>query len=635
MAAPPPSAPPAALPPPALQFASLYVGDLHPDTTEAVLYEHFQTIGKVASCRVCRDGISRKSLGYGYVNYYNVDDAEKAMDELNYSSIKGRCCRVMWSQRDSSLRKEATGNIFVKNLSEAIDNKALHDTFSIFGHILSCKVQTDATGKSKGYGFVHYESDEAAKQAIERVNGMEVGGQQVFVGPFLKRSELESSNPDQFTNLYIKNLPEAWDDAAIADKFKEFGEVTSSVIMHNTDGKRFALVNFKEPSAAKEAIESLHRKPLSEFGGEVEDGAKDSSTAADTEAPDTEEKTAGESKQEEFPSNLLYVQRAQTKAERREQMLKERMSGKPGGKGERSGVRICVRNLNEDMTSEKLSELFEPHGQVLSSWVKADEAGKCLGFGFIHMSVMEEATKAIAELHLHVVDGKPLNVVLAERKNKKDEQAGKGVKGKGKQDKNGKGKEKGKGKGTEGKGKSFPGMLPLGPRPQMPLMPMMPPGAPLPGFPPGALPPGYPPMVGVRPNAYTLPPAMAANRPQGTAPAPMFPTAMPSSLVGMPQLMRPPMMPPAGMPAAPPPGVRPPLTREMLAQMPPQFQKQHLGERLFPLIRGLLRDRSDMAAKVTGMMLELDNLLLVDLLDNEKALQKKINEAVRVLDKQK
>jgi len=623
----PASAPPPAVDnkAPALQFASLYVGDLHPETTEAVLYEHFATVGKVASCRVCRDGITRKSLGYGYVNYYNVDDAEKALDDLNYSQIKGRCCRVMWSQRDSSLRKEATGNIFVKNLSEAIDNKALHDTFSIFGHVLSCKVQTDATGKSKGYGFVHYESDEAAKQAIERVNGMEVGGQQVFVGPFLKRSELENSDPDVFTNLYVKNMPETWDDAAVADRFKEFGEIVSSIIVHHTDGKRFALVNFKETAFAKAAIESLHRKPLSELGVEASDVAKPLPAT-----PDGEGNAAVESKEEEeFPSDLLYVQRAQTKAERREQMLKDRMNGKQNGK-ERSGIRICVRNLDEDMTSEKLQALFEPHGQVVSSWVKTEDDA-CVGFGFIHMALMEEATKAIAELHLHVVDGKPLNVVLAESRKKKDDDKGKG---KGRQERNAKGKDKGKGKGKD-KGKGLAGMLlPGGPRP---LMPPFPPGAPLPGLAPGGFPPGFPLMVGqpgMRPATYTLPPAMAAGRPQGAV---GMPPAMPPA--GMPPLLRPMMMPggalfPPGAlsPSAAP---RPPLTKELLAQMPPTFQKQHLGERLFPLIRGLLKDRADMAAKVTGMMLELDNLLLVNLLDNEKSLRDKINEAVRVLDNQR
>merc|ERR1719482_862609 len=130
--------------------ASLYVGDLHSDVTEALLCDIFNAVGPVASIRVCRNAVTRRSLGYAYINYHNVVDAERALDTMNYTLIKGKPCRLMWSHRDPSLRKSGVGNIFVKNLDESIDHKALYDTFSLFGNILSCKVASDYDGQSQG-----------------------------------------------------------------------------------------------------------------------------------------------------------------------------------------------------------------------------------------------------------------------------------------------------------------------------------------------------------------------------------------------------------------------------------------------------------------------------------------------------
>jgi polyadenylate-binding protein len=405
------------------QFASLYVGDLNQDVTEAMLYEVFNSVGPVGSIRVCRDNVTRRSLGYAYVNFHAVADAERALDTLNYSSIKGRACRIMWSQRDPSLRKSGAGNIFVKNLDRSIDNKALYDTFSLFGNILSCKVQCDREGKSQGYGFVHYETDEAAKQAIERVNGMQIGDKTVEVALFVKNTDRDQ--PEKaFTNLYIKNLPADCNDDKIKELFGGYGAITSCCVMADPKGRNFAFVNFENTDDAKKCVEEMHGKDLRTD----EEKAK----AAEDKGEDDKDDDDGK----------LYVQRAQTKQERA-RAFKQQSAAREGAATSTAaaGVNLYVKNLDDSTDDDSLKALFEQFGTVTSVSAVKDEGGKCKGFGFVSFQSPDDATKAVTEMHLKVVKGKPLYVGLAEKKEARAERlrsrynvagpGGKGGKGKG------------------------------------------------------------------------------------------------------------------------------------------------------------------------------------------------------------
>ncbi|CAH1249413.1 MID2 [Branchiostoma lanceolatum] len=71
-----------------------------------------------------------------------------------------------------------------------------------------------------------------------------------------------------------------------------------------------------------------------------------------------------------------------------------------------------------------------------------------------------------------------------------------------------------------------------------------------------------------------------------------------------------------------------PLTAAILASVPSQERKQMLGERIFPIVE---ESQPNLAGKITGMLLEIDNAELLHLLDSRESLNAKVTEAVAVL----
>ncbi|KAL6219748.1 hypothetical protein ACLB2K_007507 [Fragaria x ananassa] len=87
-----------------------------------------------------------------------------------------------------------------QNLSDGIDNVALQDMFRKFGNVLSCKVAMFEDGKSKGYGFVQFETEESTLAATNKLNGFTVADKQLCDDVQEKHRVIGSGAMDEYKN---------------------------------------------------------------------------------------------------------------------------------------------------------------------------------------------------------------------------------------------------------------------------------------------------------------------------------------------------------------------------------------------------------------------------------------------------
>ena len=80
--------------------------------------------------------------------------------------------------------------LYVGNLSYQSEQEGLHALFAQFGEVVSAVILSDRdTGRSRGFGFVEMESDDAAEAAIQALNGTEFDGRTLKVNEARERSD--------------------------------------------------------------------------------------------------------------------------------------------------------------------------------------------------------------------------------------------------------------------------------------------------------------------------------------------------------------------------------------------------------------------------------------------------------------
>ena len=606
----------------------------------------FNAVGPVSSIHVCRDAVTRRSLGYAYVNFQSQADAEKALDGMNYTPIRGRPCRIMWSQRDPALRKSQSNNVFIKNLNPTIDNQMLFDTFSMFGNILSCKVVTDrATGASKGFGFVHFEFPEAADEAISKINGMVIADKEVYVAKLIKRQERPSI--DAWTNCYVKGIPLHWDDDRLKLEFETHGPISSCVVMKTPEGgsKGFGFVDFNDHESAAACVEAMNgkrfatelgEKAIAEGGSldEDEPAAAESKTTTTEGGDDDDDDAAVEKSTSEKPkkTTTLFVARAQKKSERERELTSkfEKLSEERAAKYQ--NINLFVKNLDESIGDDELREAFSPFGTITSAKImrdttdhssgETDAEGNVVfpskGFGFVCFSSPEEASLAVTEMNGKMIGNKPIYVALAQRKEARRQQ----LEVRHNQRNNlARGMPLPNPMGFPGAAQMFYGQAPGRggfAQPQFAANGMQ--------------------MMGGRP----IQPQQGGRQPQMQQQQQFRGGNAPYAEGGRAAANRRPRQ--AGGVAGRPAGAqgargvavkqsRPqapePLTAAALANATEEQQKNMIGERLYPLIQ---RSQPELAGKITGMLLEMDNPELLHLLESPDALNAKVSEAIHVLE---
>ncbi|KAK6936139.1 RNA recognition motif domain [Dillenia turbinata] len=343
---------------------SLYVGDLHPDVTETQLNVVFSSFANFLSSVVRRDCFGR-SLCHGFLNFRTSQSAQLAMESMNHTPINGKVIRLMWYEHNPEARRRGIGNVFVKNLDDSIDDKKLHMIFANCGLVLSCKVAVSEDGRSKHYGYVQFDSETSAQNAIQKLNGYKVYGKALYVTSFVPKGQrMLTDDEAKYTNLYVKNFEKHVTEEKLSEMFSKFGKITSLLISKDSDGvsKGFGFVNFENPDSAKQAKESMNGVQLG--------------------------------------SKILYVSRAQSKSERQQEQTKRT-----------KGVNVYVKNIGDSVNDDQFRMYFSQCGRVISAKIMRDTRGISKGFGFVSFSSTPEANKAIT-----LLGGKKLfvNVITSE-----------------------------------------------------------------------------------------------------------------------------------------------------------------------------------------------------------------------------
>ncbi|XP_068600059.1 ELAV-like protein 1 [Brachionichthys hirsutus] len=180
---------------------NLIINYLPQSMSQDELRSLFSTVGDVESAKLIRDKVAGHSLGYGFVNFVNASDAERAISTLNGLRLQSKTIKVSFARPSSDTIKDA--NLYISGLPRTMGQQDLEDMFSRFGHIINSRVLVDqASGLSRGVAFIRFDKRNEAEDAVKHLNGHAPPGSAEPITVKFATNPNQTRSPQMMSQVY-------------------------------------------------------------------------------------------------------------------------------------------------------------------------------------------------------------------------------------------------------------------------------------------------------------------------------------------------------------------------------------------------------------------------------------------------
>uniref|UniRef100_A0A1Q3EZW7 Putative polyadenylate-binding protein rrm superfamily n=1 Tax=Culex tarsalis TaxID=7177 RepID=A0A1Q3EZW7_CULTA len=214
----------------------------------------FSSVGNVLSCKIALD-MQGYSKGYAFVYFYATSSAESAIEKVNGLVVNGSKLAV----------SRLFTNLHVKNFGDRLTQSTLQEMFAPYGSIKAHGVLMK-DGKSRGCGFVTFDSPEAAGHALLALNGKELSdgnALRVVPAPQGERNTAPCLANSGSVQVFVRNLDASIDGRRLMELFGPFGTVKEGfIVKEKGQSKGIGFVTFASSDQAARAIVAMNDREL-------------------------------------------------------------------------------------------------------------------------------------------------------------------------------------------------------------------------------------------------------------------------------------------------------------------------------------------------------------------------------------